>query len=273
MYRRIITFALSFLVVLSLRPHPAAGGQVTSPLQTATIPMTPTNWGPGTPVIKDPLTFQAFAPSLGTLNSVAITLSMTVRNDYMLVFPATPIPTTLYVATTETTNPSILSNPILVQQLTDGPSQTLKAPDGITPIIGGPAATVPVDVVSLTEPSGTWSSMLPVTDPHFIPPSSVTLSISRTLDASTASLLAQFIGKGTINLSDTAQAFSSFYSNSGNGAGRVITSAGATVTVQYTYSIIPEPSGLILQGLGAGFLLLAARRSCRAARPAVSDRS
>jgi hypothetical protein len=78
---------------------------------------------------------------------------------------------------------------------------------------------------------------------------------------------------GTIGLADTANANSSFYSDSGNGAGRVLTSAGATVTVQYTYQAIPEPSGLILLGLGAGFLLLAAGRSGRAARPAVNDRA
>jgi hypothetical protein len=129
MYRRSIAYALSFLAVLMLSDHAARGGQIiiTTPLQTATIPMTPTNWGPGTLNIKDPPNFTPFDPSLGTLLSVSITLSLTVRNDYLLVFPDTPTLTTLYVATTRTTDPSVLSNPILVQQLTDGPNGTLNA--------------------------------------------------------------------------------------------------------------------------------------------------
>jgi hypothetical protein len=275
MPRRTNAFALSFLAVLSLCQHPAAGGQVTTPPQTVSIPMTSTDWGPGTIGIKDPLTFQRFDPSLGTLTGVEITLSLTVRNDYMLVFPATPTPTTLYVATTDTSDPSVLSNPSLVRQLTDGPRETLMAPDGTTTIFGGPTATAPVDVVSLTEPSGTWSSMLPVTDPHFTAPSIAKLSLTRTLDASTAPLLAEFIGTGTINLSDMAVAHSSFYSNSGNGAGLVITSAGATLTIRYQYNTlsVPEPSSLTLLGLGAGITFLVAWRCRRAAGRTRSERA
>ncbi len=266
MPRQINAFALSFLAVCWLCHHPAAGGQVSTPLQTRSIPMTPTDWGAGTIGVPDPLNFQRFDPSLGTLTDVEITLSLTIRNDYMLVFPSTPTPTTLYLATSQTTDPSVLANPSLVRQLTDGPRETLMAPDGITTIFGGSATTLPVDVVSLTEPGGTWSSMLPVTDPHFIAPSIVNLTLTRTLDASTASLLAEFIGSGGggIDLSDTAVANSSFYSNSGNGGGMVLTSASATVTIQYSYipsvASIPEPSSLVLLGLGAGITLLAAGR-------------
>ncbi len=254
------------LAVLWLCDRPAAGGQVTTPPQTASIPMTPTNWGPGTFGNTDPLNFQRFDPSLGTLTGVEITLSLTIRNDFLLVFPSTPTLTTLYVATTQTSDPSVLANPSLVRQLTDGPTETLMAPDRTTPIFGGSATTLPVDVVSLTEPSGTWSSLLPVTDPHFIAPSIVNLSLTRTLDASTASLLAEFIGKGRIDLGDTAVANSSFYSDSGNGGGIVRTSASATVTIQYVYTAtvgpqsIPEPSSLVLLGLGTGLVFLAARR-------------
>jgi hypothetical protein len=128
-------------------------------------------------------------------------------------------------------------------------------------------------VVSLTKPAGTYSSTLPDTDPNFIPPSVVTLSLSRTLDASQAALLKEFIGTQKIDLPTFAVANSSFFSSSGNGTGQVLTSAGATITVQFTYLAIPEPSGLILLGLGAGLGLLAVGRGRRAARPAANDRT
>ena len=238
--------------------------------------MTPTDWGAGTAGITNPLVFSQFDPSLGTLNAVEISLTTTIRNDFELIFASTPSPTTLYVATTATSDPSVLANPILVQQLTDGPTVTLLGPDGITPIFGAPGTTLPVDVVSKTASSGTYSSFLPDTDPHFIPPSNATLSFTNSLDASSsASLMAQFIGTGSIDMPLTAVAHSSFFSSSGNGGGVVLTSASATVTLQYLYtpSIVPEPSGLTLLGLGAGVGLLAAVRGRRAARPAEGDRA
>jgi hypothetical protein len=271
---RALAFAFSSLAALTLCDRVAVGGTVTTPLQTGSIPMTPTDWGVGTGGLTDPLTFAQFDPGLGTLTGVAITLSTTIHNDYELRFPQTPIPTTLYVATTATTDPSVLANSSLVSQLTDGPTVTLLGPNGLTPIFAAPGTTQPVDVVTLTKPNGTWSSLLPVTDPHFIPPSNATLSFSTTLDASNSpSLFGQFIGTGTIAMPVTAEAQSSFYSSSGNGGGLVLTSADAVVTIQYQYTpfappfVSPEPSGLVLLGLGAGLGLLAAGRARRAARP------
>jgi hypothetical protein len=273
---RAIAFAHSLLAILTLSQHPAAGGEVTTPPQTGSIPMTPTDWGVGTAGITDPLNFSGFNPGLGTLTGVEITLSLTIRNDYVMVFPSTPTLTTLYLATTQTSDPSILANPGLVQRLADGPLETLLAPDRVTAILGGAGTSVPVDVVSLTEPAGTWSSFLPVTSPNYIAPSIATLSLSITLDNSNlASLMSEFVGTGTFGLPITANANSSFYSNSGNGSGILRTSASATVSVQYLYtpSIVPEPSGLTLLGLGAGVGLLAAGRGRRAARPAEGDQA
>ena len=77
--------------------------------------------------------FDQFNPSLGTLQAVDVTMSTTIRNDYTLTFPVpTPIPTTVYVATSETTDPSILADPTKRALLTDGPTVTLYAPNGVT---------------------------------------------------------------------------------------------------------------------------------------------
>jgi len=211
------------------------------------------------------------------LNAIDITLTATIRNDFQLIFVATPIPTTIYLATTQTADPSVLADPNKVALLTDGPTIVVKGPDNVSQIFGAPATTQPVDVVSRTEPTTTtWSSLLPINDPHFIPPNETQLSVSRTLDLSNAaSLLSQFIGAGTTPLFVSSTAFSSFFSDSGNGGGVVLTRASATLTLQYRYTpaAVPEPWSVIHLGLGMSLVFLVSRFRPRAARPAGSDRA
>jgi hypothetical protein len=266
-----IVFKLSCLVVFWLSQHGAEAGQFLTPLQTQSIAppgvLIPTNWHQGTSGITDPLVFQQFNPSLGTLDAVDVTMTATIRNDYTLTFVPTPITTTLFVATSATTDSSILADPVKRAMLTDGPTVTLFGPDGIAQIFGPPATRQPVDFVTLTKPSGTFSSTLPVTDPNFIPPTMTTASFSQHLDTSNAaSLLPDFIGPGTVNLPVQATAFSSFFSDSGNGTGGVTTKANAIVTVQYLF--VPEPTSAILAILGIGTSLLA----CQLRRRAVHRR-
>jgi len=280
MRRRVIRYEL-FCLALSLLSQPArAGGAILSALQTqSTSPpgvLVATNWGPGTTGINNPLSFNQFNPQLGSLNAINITLTTTIRNDYELVFVPTPIPTTIYVATTQTTDPSILADPTRRAMLTDGPTVTLFGPDGTTQIFGAPATRQPVDLVQLTERSGTWSSLLPITNPNFIPPTLTTQTFSRTLTAELApSLFSEFIGTGSVDLPVTAMAFSSFYSSTGNGGGAVLTKANASVTLEYLFGpMVPEPPSTILLGLGIGISLLAgARLRRRAERARATDRT
>jgi hypothetical protein len=280
MCRRTIAFELACLAALWLCHRPVAGGEILTPLQTqSTSPpgvLVSTNWGPGTSGVTSPFVFDQFNPALGSLDAVLVTMTTTIRNDYILTFVQTPILTTLYVATSATSDPSVLADPVKRALLTDGPTVTLYASDGITQLFGPPGTTLPVDFVQRTEPSGTWSSLLPVTDPHFIPSTMTQQSYARTLDSSDgAALLATFVGTGTIDLPITATAFSSFYSDSGNGGGAVLTKARATATVQYQYttSAIPEPSSALLLALGIGGGILTCPLRRRAAHPAESNRA
>jgi PEP-CTERM motif len=268
MRRQIIAFGLSCLAALGISRHPAAGGEILTPLQTQSTStsgtLTPTDWGPGTAGITNPFVFEQFNPNLGKLIAIDLTLTAHIHNDFTVVFVATPTPTTITVATSVTPT-----------NLTDGPTIQVFGPDGSTQIFGGPE-TVPVDVRTLVgKPPGTYTS---ASDPAELAPSNPTISVPRTLDASNASssLLAQFIGTGTADMNVYATAFSSFSSSSGNGDGRVITTANATVTLQYLYTpnvTVPEPSSVILLGLGTGIMLLVCGLCRRAAHPAGCDRA
>jgi hypothetical protein len=242
------------------------GDIIVSPVQEQSTSLrgglTATNWSAGTAGINNPTVFNQFNPTLGTLLSVDITLTTNIRNDYELMFVPTPIITTIDVATTQTTDPSVLNDPAKRALLTDGPTVTLLAPDGTTQIFGPPATRQPVDFVQLTKSSGTWSSLLPITDPHFIPPTVSQQTFTRSLSSSDSlSLFSDFIGSGSIGLPVTATAFSSFFSSSGNGGGAVLTAANASVTIQYQYlgaqQIVPEPSSVLLLSVGIAAIVVA----------------
>jgi PEP-CTERM motif len=255
---------------LSLSIEAKGGDVIVTPVQMqSTSPsggLTPTNWSAGTAGITNPLVFSQFDPKLGTLTSVDITLTTNIRNDYELIFVPTPIITTIDVATTQTTDPSVLNDPARRALLTDGPNVTLFAADGVTQLFGQPGTRQPVDFVQLTESSGMWSSLLPITDPHFIPPTVTQQSFSRSLTSIDApSLISDFIGTGSVDLPVTATAFSSFYSSTGNGGGAVLTKADATVLIQYEYlpfgpqELTPEPASFLLLGVGFAVIIVARR--------------
>ncbi len=64
--------------------------------------------------------------------------------------------------------------------------------------------------------------------------------------------LAPFVGTGKVDLPVYATATSSYTNSSGNGGGGVITTASASLSVQYYYTFItvPEPSSVVLVGIG-----------------------
>ena len=262
MCRRIIGIELFCLAFLFLSHHAIAGG-VTPPLtqtQSTSAGLVDTDWRPGTPGITDPLSFDQFNPKLGTLTSIGITLTATIHNDYTLNFPPTPIPTTISVTQSQTIGPSAV-----------GPTVTFLGPIGTNTTLG--AAIQPVDLVRLTEPTGIFSSLLPITNPNFIPPTETEQTLQLTLTPTNA-LFYDFIGPATVLLPVEATAFSIFNSSSANGSGEVTTTANASVTITYNYAVVPEPSSIILLGLGIGISFLASSRlRRRAACTSQSDRT
>ena len=268
MHHLTIGFGISCLALLCLSSQVVAGGVVLAPAQTlSTGPdgvLTATNWGSGTTGINNPLDFNQFNPRLGVLTSIDITLTTNIRNDYVLTFTNSA---TIDVATSQTTDPSVLNDPAKRALLTDGPTVTLFGPNGVTQIFGAPGTRQPVDFVQLTESSGTFSSMLPITNPNYISPSITQQTFSRTLTATdSTSLFSDFIGTGMVDLPVSATANSSFFSSSGNGGGGVVTKANATVTVQFVYlAAVPEPSSVFLIGVGIGIVILASKLHRRAA--------
>jgi hypothetical protein len=264
--RRVIGFIVLCGALACLSHQSAAAGSITQ-TQSTSAPgvLVQTNWGAGTAGVKAPLVFNDFAPNLGPLTSITLTLTTNIRNDYELVFVNTPIITTIGVATSATSDQSILSDPAKRAQLTDGPTISLLGPDAKTPLFAGPGARQPVDFVEMTETSGKWSSLLPPTDPHFIPPTITTQTFTRTLTLSNApSIFPDFIGNGTFDLPVTATAFSSFFSTSGNGGGAVITRASATVSIEFDF--VPEPTSVLLLGLGFGIIVIAGKAHGRSKR-------
>src|SRR5947208_1684503 len=89
--RRPAAFALAALTIAALAPTASRGAPITSttPASTASIPLTTTDWLPGTPAaVTNPLSVPKFDPSLGKLMAVNIALGYTVQNDFSMNFIA-----------------------------------------------------------------------------------------------------------------------------------------------------------------------------------------
>jgi hypothetical protein len=213
--------------------------------QTFTIPLTKTNWDPttfssSTPPV-DPLIVQKFDPNspiqvpephpgqTPILTQVDLTVSYTFENQLTMQFVN---PATITVSASGTMN--------------------LFQPDGKTNLV-----TPPTFTNSATQ-TATVSDVFSKT--VTFPPSGyqTTTGTSKQSYSSTGSpldqaTLNQFLYNGSngkfINLPVTASAQSTFTTNSGNGFGSSVTLAGATITVVYHY-LVPEPSSLVLTGLG-----------------------
>jgi hypothetical protein len=216
---------------------------ITSQPQTDTIPLTPTDWTPTnfSPSVN-PAPFTKFDPSLGTLKSVKITLGDMLTQDVSMQF-------------TTAANITVVG---------DQNHVTVERPDTSTII----DAAIPAYNVSQAYSGPTF--------PHSITmPTHTTQNTQQPVILTSAADLALFTQSAAndtlIRLPATARSNSMFNSSTGNGFGSVVTNAGATVTIQYTYQPVtpatqlPEPATLAVLGLGIAVFTIAQRRRAKAA--------
>jgi hypothetical protein len=214
------------LALLSAGPSARADFQVFSVTYTQSIPNTPTDWNQGTPSLlgSNPFQLQLFDPSKYTdgqgnpvhLVGVGFNLHSEFTNTISMRFDT---PSTILVQAQGAMHLLGPNGHDLVASPGFSTSQSM--------------TTTPADMF---QKSASFS-------PHTFKNDSGQGYIDQaTLNA--------YTGKGTVALPVTALATSSFTSTSGNGNGTSVTSASALITVIYYYSAVPEPSSLVLTGLG-----------------------
>jgi hypothetical protein len=248
---------VSTAVALAALAAPAARAAVIT--QSASIPFTTTNFGPGTGSTP-PLSVQQFDTQNGSrvLDSVTLSMNAMVRTDFSMIF----------------TNPATITDSVMSNTPgSPGPAITIFQPDGTHSLL---TVQSPSDPGSLTRevtygfhtgqttPQG-FASTLPSSSPFYLAPA--VTQASNTLTLNSPSDLALFTGTGSLSLPVAASANSMFTSSSGNGYGGIFTHGAASVTVTYNYhnqvpapETVPEPAAVLLWGVG-GLALLAARRA------------
>lgn len=161
--------------------------------------------------------FQKFDPSTGDLKSVLLTVNFDSTSNIDMTF-VTPSAITVWATA----------------------ALSLLRPDGSTLF-----SASPIFVNGLTVPSSTPQSLsFPKT----------TSGTSGTIVLTDPADLALFTGPGTISLPLITIARSGFSTTSGNGFGEARTQVSAVVTLQF--EVVPEPSALVLFGLGGIGLVL-----------------
>ena len=235
--------------------------------QNATLPLTSTDFNSGSNIPGNPLVFQQFDTQQGArqLNSVVLTVNASIRTSSSCSSsprrrsptrspPATPRRPARRSPSTSPAAPSPCFRP--------GPNDASQLTRSVT--YGYSAGQTMGQV---------FSSSLPSTSPYYIAPAD--FNQTKTLTLTAPADLALFSGTGSLSLPVTASAWSSFFSNSGNGFGKVTTSGSASISVTYNWSptgpaaqTVPEPAAVVLWGIGSAWSPCV---SADAARPDPSD--
>jgi len=241
MRRRALICGLAVMVIVQVLTAPAVRADFTTNPQTFSIPLTPTNWGADTSSLVglDPLVVQQFNPaSFSVGGKTAVLEGVNVRVDYE--FDNTLSMQFFNMSTISVTATGSLSieNQKGVPFLTSAPfvnTETLTAnPSSIL----GKTVTFPTKTITgtMSSPAGGYSGGM---------------------------TLLNFTGTGTTRLPVVSQASSTFSTSSGNGFGSSVTDAKATITISYRYALVPEPSSVLLVGMGCLGLLGVSRQRFR----------
>ncbi|WP_406696931.1 choice-of-anchor E domain-containing protein [Singulisphaera sp. Ch08] len=232
-----------------------------TPVQTQSIAPAYAIWGPNTTFQgQDPLVFSKFDPGLGTLQSVNISVSYSFSHKVSMTFGDSSDRQTISLTSA------------LPQTPTVGPTITLNGP------ANGPLSTLltaTAPVVTYTRSYGSPGENLPQSfsnnpnqfspgSPFFLTPDGMpdnltsTFTGTQTLAITDPSQVALFQGSGTLGLPASANFGATVTGTGNNYAGYLVTYAGITVSLSYTYAV-PEPPSAALLGLGTGGLVLLGR--------------
>src|SRR5262249_26356900 len=248
------------VVVTALTPSTTLAGTIS---QTASLPLTPTDFGPGNSKVA-PIVFNQFDTQQGTrvLDSVTLTFHALIRNDFGMKF-VTPATITDSVATGNATTP--------------GPTLTLFQPDGAHTLL---TVKAPNDPTFLTRSvtygykqgqklPQTFGSTFDAKSPFYLAPAISQASSALQLTSPTD--LGLFTGSGKLTLPVSANAFAKITSSSGNGMGTITTEGTAEVTVDYKWhqkvpapQVVPEPATVISWSLAGAALIFGYRVRHRA---------
>ena len=217
------------MITLSAVAFAASLGAADAALLT-TVPQT-VSVSTATTNFTTPVTINKFNPILGALQSVKFTLGGSVSGVYKY-------------ESLDAASSSITANL--------SATITLTRPDLTTLVV-----TIPV--FSATSPAGPFDGSIDFLGSSGATSPTVSATSSNAVTTSTAADITLFTGPGTIALPVLAGG-SSTASGSGNLITQFNTSAGATVTVVYTYltTDVPEPVSLAI--LGGGLIVLGAVR-------------
>ncbi len=222
---------------------------------TTSIPLTTTDWesGSGTPSVPF-LDIPQFDTSLGTLNSVTLTLTGSL-NTRLTVQNITGLLAELGLGSPESSSGSVSTQSVVtVSDPSDLLSQTF----------------------NIISPSFSYAGLPGTTDSSSIArsgPLAATMSGSDTYTDPT--LLAEFSGLGSVQLSASTNTGTLLFNTGGNSISSQETSAGLSATVTYNYTspitVTPEPSTIALLGVGAiglmGYVWRNGRRRWSAGAP------
>jgi hypothetical protein len=227
--RAVVTGLLTLGLGLAFPGARASAGFATI-TQVFSIPLTQTDYSPGTPAVAavDPFVVQQFnAAANGGFGQNAHLVGVGVRMDY----------------TIENTIAITFANTATINVQASGTIHLI-----------GPGGN---DLVT----PGTFSNSANLAPlPSDLFPKTVSLP-TKTITGNSAlgyndsSTLNTFTGTGTVSLPVIAAAQSSFTSSSGNGFGGSTTLASVTMTLTYFF-VVPEPASVVLTGLGGAGLLL-----------------
>jgi hypothetical protein len=212
-----------------------------TPTQTFTIAATQTDWGPGTAsLINDPFQIQQFnaaqystAGHPAVLTEVVVSLAYEFQNTIRFKFVS---PSTSTVTASGT-----------MQLSASGPGGTF-----IQNLVAAPGFSTGKTLTFGTGPGDYTQNV-------YVQPTPKVIASTSATGYKDATTLAMFTGTGTITAPLTATATSNFANTTGNGNGGSTTLASAVLSVTYFFQVVPEPSSLVLTGLGAVGLLAVSR--------------